>query len=175
LLAGTDMEAASIIFFRIVNADARNKILEKLFHHKYRERFNAFRASFFRQLRPIDNERNEIVHWNVVNQVGSEPDGKVISKVFLTPPTYWAAHMDSPKKETAALLAFSMKVEFYSRLGGMFFAIVGENMQHPIPQELLDEWMPIFEQTVVYPPPLGHPLAGLVTDGLAPISSFQVG
>jgi hypothetical protein len=62
-LGDINPEIAGIIFFRI-NATARIIILEKLFQNKYRSQYNLFRNSLIKSLRPLENERNEIVHWS---------------------------------------------------------------------------------------------------------------
>ena len=64
------LDVAQIIFVKITSADSRNKILAKLFKKKFGIDFNLFRNSLFDQLRSMDIERNEIVHWNVINAVG---------------------------------------------------------------------------------------------------------
>ena len=48
ILAGTDSDTANIIFFKITNADARNKIIEKLFQKKLGDQHNLFRNSLIR-------------------------------------------------------------------------------------------------------------------------------
>jgi hypothetical protein len=66
-LAGTSQEIGGTIFFRIASADARRNLIGKLFQIKFRQQYNLFRNSLIKQLKPIDDERNQIVHWNVVN------------------------------------------------------------------------------------------------------------
>jgi hypothetical protein len=91
-LAGvTTWEIGAIIFFRIANSHARNRIIEQLFKKKFGDRFNLFRNSLLADLTPIDQERNEIVHWNVVNIVGTDEAGETTARVVLKPPAQaWA-------------------------------------------------------------------------------------
>jgi hypothetical protein len=79
LVAGTDRETANIIFFKITSADSRNKIIEKLLRKKCKDDYNLFRNSLLKHLRPIDIERNEVVHCNVVNHVGADDEGETTS------------------------------------------------------------------------------------------------
>jgi hypothetical protein len=86
-LTGLDHQPAGTIFFKITSSAARNAIIEKLFKQKLRDEFNLFRNSLITQIRPIDIQRNEIVHWNATNIIfppGSTPQ----FTVALAPPTY---------------------------------------------------------------------------------------
>jgi hypothetical protein len=82
VVAGTDRETANIIFFKITSADSRNKIIEKLFRKKCKDDYNLFRNSLLKHLRPIDIERNEVVHCNVVNHVGADDEGETTSTLL---------------------------------------------------------------------------------------------
>ncbi|MDB5602044.1 MAG: hypothetical protein JWN71_4088 [Xanthobacteraceae bacterium] len=98
VLAGTDQKSANIIFFKITNAGARNAIIEKLFQNKLGTRHNLFRNSLVKHLGPIDRERNEIVHWNVVNNVAANADGSPSSTLALIPPASWTDMIDAPQE-----------------------------------------------------------------------------
>jgi len=174
MLSGTTQEVAGVIFFRISSTDSRNKILEKLFKKKFNDRFNVFRNSLFEQLRPIDIERNEIVHWNVVNQVGADKEGKTIAKVTLMPPNFWVPDTNTPIKDTAILVAFISKCDFYSKLCNMFNIMVGNVALVPIPDADKQPWLDIFSQPIVYPPPLDHPLSPKPQEHDNPSQSFQL-
>jgi hypothetical protein len=153
LVSGTDGKTANIIFFRINSADSRNKIVEKLFQNKFGTRYNLFRNSLFKQLGPIDRERNEVVHWNVVNFVDGDPDGNTRSTLSLLPPANWVPGHNAPKKTAEDLVAFSRKCDFYTRLVNCFFAIEGNT---GLPQDMKQRWAVMFEGPIVYPPPAGH-------------------
>jgi hypothetical protein len=155
LVSGTDGATANIIFFRINSADSRNKITKKLFQNKFGTRYNLFRNSLFKQIGPIDRERNEVVHWNVVNFVDADPDGNTRSTLALLPPANWVLDHGAPKKTTEDLIAFSRKCDFYSLLLRCLFAIEGNT---GLPEYLSERWAVMFEGPIVYPPPPGHVL-----------------
>src|SRR4051794_14585654 len=89
-LAGTPDDVAAIIFFRITSYRVRNTIIEKLFQRKFGATYNTFRNSLVKQLTPIDNERNEIVHWNVLIDVSTDQAGNSIEKIIMIPPNMFA-------------------------------------------------------------------------------------
>jgi len=156
-LTGTSREAAAIILFRISSSDSRNKILEKLFRQKHSTKFNFFRNSLFDQLRPLDIERNEIVHWNAVCKMGLDDHQKETADVFLMPPAALTKFTkDVPTKDVGEIRAFSEKCHFYTALMNMF-AVMNEPNSH-IPEDVRQTWLNIFEQPIAYPPPTGHPL-----------------
>lgn len=155
LLSETNLEVASIILFRIASADARNKIIEKLFRRKLKDAYNLFRNSLFDQLRPIDRERNEIVHWNAVCKMGHDGE-KTTAEVLLAPAAY--ASMKPPQfKAIDELRAFSRKCSFYNRLMTMFCGIVIEQHED-VPETDKQAWLDIFSRPIVYPPQENHPL-----------------
>jgi hypothetical protein len=158
-LSGMDVETAGIIFFRIASADSRNKILEGLFKKKFKHEFNLFRNSLFDQLRRIDQERNQIVHWNAVSHIGANESGETISELKLMHPNFWPISPDSPTIDTKALLEFIAKCSFYSRLCNMFHLTTGGFTVAPPADFESKPWFDIFSQPITYPPPADHPLS----------------
>jgi hypothetical protein len=159
-LAEMKMDIAQIVFFKITSADSRNKIIAKLFKRKFKSDFNLFRNSLLDQLRPIDIERNAIVHWNVVNEVGLDAEGKTTSVPKLMPPTFWIRDSNTPEMRKNDLLAFITKCDFYSRLLNMFCMTTGLiALSVPIPEADKKPWLDIFAQPIVYPPRATHPLS----------------
>jgi hypothetical protein len=77
-LAGVNPKVGGMIFFRI-GAAVRRNIIEELFRHKFKDDYKFFRNSLFKQLQPLDTERNQIVHWNVVNIVGADEKNQTTS------------------------------------------------------------------------------------------------
>lgn len=157
LLAGTTDEVASIIFFKIP-AGARNRILEKLFHRKFPNDFALFRNSLIKLLQPLDNERNEIVHWNVITNVIGDDQGRATVSVSLRPPGFVHNVTNAPEKDTFSLLKFMEKCGFFARLLNMFRFVMTTDSDH-FSQEDKSQWLAIFAQPIVYPPPAGHPLS----------------
>lgn len=173
-LSETKMDIAGIIFFRI-GARARNTILEKLFKKKFMTEFNLFRNSLFDQLGPIDAERNEIVHWNVVNQVGRDEHGVPAANVTLMPPTFWSGDGNTPIKDKNALLEFTAKCNFYARLLNMFCVTTGLiAAATPISEADKGPWLDIFAQRITYPPPSTHPLFPTSPEPDNPAQSFRL-
>ena len=128
--------------------------MEKLFQKKFGEQYNLFRNSLFKQLGTVDRERNEIVHWNVVNHVSADVDGNTASILMLVPPANWFPDSNSPKKSSVDMVAFSKKCVFYTRLINCFTFTTGNI--GGVPQEALKEWEPMFNEPIAYPPPVGH-------------------
>ena len=149
-------EVAALIFFRITSTQARNTILEKLFRYKFGDKFNLFRNSLISQLRPIDTERNEIVHWNTVNNVGVGEGGLSTISVTLRPPAFIYNINNSPEKTVDDLIEFMQKCSFYERLLNMFIPTTDDSYDMPGFDKI--PWLSIFSQPIVYPPLAGHPL-----------------
>jgi hypothetical protein len=156
VLAGTTPEAAATILFRISSSDSRNKILEKLFRQKFGDQFNRFRNTLFDQIRPIDIERNEIVHWNAVCKAGATKDEQETADVYLMPPTFSYSAGDPPKKHKSDILKFDTKCDFYARLINMFCTF--HSPPEGVPDADKQTWRDIFSQPIEYPPPSTHPL-----------------
>lgn len=156
IVAGTTQEVAVTILFRIASADSRNKILDRLFKKKFQDRYNLFRNSLFEQLRPVDLERNEIVHWNAVCVLGH--DGiKTTAVVKLAPPAFITMR-PAPLKTTDDLRYFISKCDFYSGLLEKFALLQHAEFKDPLPEDEQKTWLEIFSQPIVYPPPSVHPL-----------------
>jgi hypothetical protein len=157
-LAGTNQEIGGTIFFRIASADTRRNLVGKLFQMKFREQYNQFRNSLVKQLKPIDNERNEIVHWNVVNNVGADEEGKTRSKLTLNPPATFPA-LDSASKDASQMIAFARKCDFYASIVGMFPVTAMDGFSAtPIDEEQKRPWLEAYSRAIEYPPPVGHVL-----------------
>ena len=109
-LAGTTQQIGSTIFFRIASTDTRRNLIDKLFQQKYNQQYNLFRNSLVKQLKPLDNERNEIVHWNVVNNVAADESGKTTSRLVLMPPATWT-FSNTASKDADQMIAFSKKCD----------------------------------------------------------------
>jgi hypothetical protein len=157
LISGTDEDVATIIFFKISSYDARNKIIEKLFKKKFGAAYNLFRNSLLEDLRPINIERNEIVHWGVTNMMSANEASETIATLTLKPLTAWMFDPNAPSKTTDDLITFSHKCWFYARLCNMFYVIEKGTMIN-FPKSERQTWIDIFQQPIVYPPPEAHPL-----------------
>lgn len=162
LLTRTEMDVAGIVFFKIASAQARISIIDKLWKLQYKNKYNLFRNSLLEAMKPIDIKRNEIVHWNVVSTSLIKDDGSYIHELNLKPPTYWTDMNDNEIGE-ADLKEFIVKCNFYTRVVGMYDAIMRDNTG-PIPADELSAWRDIFLQRLAYPPQSGTLLAQILLE-----------
>lgn len=155
---GMSHAAASVIFFRINNARSRGQMLEKLIRLKHGAAYNVFVTSLLKNMSPIDQRRNEIVHWQSVNNVAIDADGKTVAVITLRPPNYWeTTGQSAPSITVADLSEFNAKCEFYTRLCNMFFFTTTDRLKHELDVE--QTWRDIFRQAIAYPPLDTHPLS----------------
>jgi hypothetical protein len=158
-LADLKIEVAQIIFFKITSSNSRNNIVEKLFRRRFGSEYKVFRNSLLKQLRTIDRRRNEIVHWNVIEDIAIAADGKGTSVLKLTPPAFWIRDDETADLTKNDLSAFVVQCDFYSRLINMFGLTTGLiSLSTPPSEEDKKPWLEIFNQSVVYPAPGNHPL-----------------
>ena len=157
LLGGMTLEIAATIFYKITSTGSRNAILEKLIHKKHGQKFNLFWNSYFRELRTIDIKRHEIVHWLSATNAAFNDQHMLLVGVMLVPPTYWGADPTLPRLLTGDLTAFSEKCDVFSRLCVMFTGATDEEGDRPDPA-IFAPWLEIFQQPLVYPLPMDHPI-----------------
>jgi hypothetical protein len=156
-LGNMDNEVASIVFFRISSADVRNKLLEKLFRRKHGANYNLFFNSLLRQLHPISGKRNEIVHWCATSYISENDSGALESQVVLTHPSdIDATNPDRPNIDIDALVEFSRKCNFYTRLCNMFY-LIDSGQGANLSGDVENKWRAVFQEQVIYPPPENHP------------------
>jgi hypothetical protein len=164
-VSSMSQDIAAIVFFRIASASARNDILDKLIRRRHGSKYNYFWNSIFKSLRPIDNKRNEIVHWAVTSEVQLGVHDVSVAPVTLKPPTYWST-LDSsaPQITNDGLLEFIQKCDFYSRIFNAFSAVTADDAANSLSEEIIDAWLDIFRKPLVYPPPEDSPLAQSLTE-----------
>jgi hypothetical protein len=171
-LAGTNREIGSTIFFRIINSDARRKIIENLWRRKFDVQFNSFRNSLFSELQPIDRERNEIVHWNAACKAGH--DGvNTTAQVVLTPANLIGGQKPPLTKTVDQIQTFMDKAIFFARLINMF-TLIGCGTT-PMSDSEKKPWLDIFGRKVIYPPPSDHPLSDKPPENQIHIQAFFIG
>jgi hypothetical protein len=171
-LGGMGIENGAIIFFKIASADARNKIVEALFRKEFGDQFNLFRKSLFEQLKPIDQERNQIVHWNAACKTGH--DGiSTTAEVVLTPPAMVSGKRPQIKT-TGDIRVFDAKAQFFARLVTMFTMVNCDITEFPMAEDEKAPWHDIFSRPIVCPPPLDHPLFLKPGECIAHIQAFLV-
>jgi hypothetical protein len=146
---GTTIDVAGLVFFRI-NAGTRNRILDDLKKTKLQNQHNLFWNSLLGLVKTIDQQRNEIVHWHVVNNIDLSLPHEQASRWTLKPPTGWTNPLSGSLDEND-LSAFAQKCEFISRLITMFVMSFDRTLELT--------WQDIFAQPVSYPRPDTHPLS----------------
>lgn len=157
---GTTPELASFVFYKINNARARNTIMLDLFKRQYHlKKHEVFIKSALQFIRPLDQSRNEIVHWHALGKTSTSETG-VTTEVMLAPPNFWVttkAGTSHAKFDLDSLVEFSQKCNFISEILMMFFSEISPLFDLKTPKSAA--WQQIFLEPVVHPAPIGHPLA----------------
>lgn len=150
---GTAPELGGLVFFRIINTHSRNRILDDLKETHFPDQYSLFWNSLLKLIRQIDQRRNEIVHWHVVNTIDLDLPHKEASRLTLSPPTGWTSKSTASINEDD-LEKFIRKCNFVARLATMFSFLKTEHAE-----ALGETWLDIFQRPIVYPPPDTHPLS----------------
>jgi len=140
---------AATIFFRISAFGSRRKIIDELFRQKFKDRpITAFMASLQRGLAPVEQERNEIVHWTVVNHQRNHS-----VSISLRPPVFWSRALDPERgdsKDANRLKLFKDKCHFWEIACLKFIDAVNANSGLDQPERA--SWLDIFQKSLAYPP-----------------------
>ncbi len=161
-LSGTTNQVAGVIFFRISSARSRLTIIDRLMRIRYGGEYRLFFNSLIRDLKQLDQKRNEIVHWYPVTQLTDHG-----TRFGLTPPNIWDSGPNTQTLQVSDLEARRAECEFYSGLLSVFWLVLKGHTQGA-PAALLD----IYQRPVEYPPPDTHPLSPNHKDpGSSPQSS----
>jgi hypothetical protein len=162
VVLGTDMQSASIVFFRIANAKSRNQIIEALLQKRFGSAFDAFwfgvpntpnKRGLMTLVNQLDGRRNEIIHWHTVTEINVDKDPPSVIAA-LGPPNFWQG--SASRLNVDDLRDFIQRADFASRAINMFSIHHG---QFGEPPPLTDAWREIYQQPCVYPPASNHPLA----------------
>jgi hypothetical protein len=171
MLAGTQLNVAGIIFFKITSSQARLDIIEKLWKLRFYHDYNLFRNSLIKGLKPIDTKRNEIVHWNMVGRQKLDINGGLSeTDLTLRPPTFWTHHPGNIELNESDLYEFYKKCRFYTRIISIFDGIIRNSVTNMTSGEI-DSWREIFQQELIYPPPEGTPLRTILEELQTPHQS----
>jgi hypothetical protein len=146
-----DNGTASIIFFEL-SSRARNKIIKKLISRKCADIYCSFWISYLKELRRIDEKRNQIVHWLEVKSF-RQTDTGVVPSLELRHPDYWNWDVKTTSISEVDVNLFIDKCGFFWRAVAMFIpGVMGLLGEKP-------EWFEIYHKPIVYPPPkVGDPL-----------------
>src|SRR5262249_21268758 len=101
-------------------------------------------------IRQLDDERNKIVHWAIVNNVST---GTARSILSLKKPNFWA-DVSAEEIGISELQEFVRKADFVSRSLNMLAMFISGQYTDMMRQP----WEGIFQQPCLYPPPDTHPL-----------------
>ncbi len=150
---GAEPEYAGIVFFKITSARSRLVIVEKLLRKRLGDRYNSsFWNPLFRDLKLIDEKRNQIVHWTTVVEIGGGPP-----TAKLVPPNLYEIMTTLPQAWDAGRLEdFTHQCDYYTRLLNVFES--AEFGNH-LPPGIRQSWREICQQPPAYPPPDSHPLS----------------
>jgi hypothetical protein len=152
-LTGMDAYSANTVFFKITSQDVRNKIIEKLLKDKIGEKDRVCIISSLSKLRTLDHKRNELVHWYAATETSFS---KMTVNVFLHHPADKQGMHHENKVTTDDMDNFIDECIFYVRLVNMFCMVMFQ--QNLSPDFQRQPWLDIYQQPVVYPPPITHPL-----------------
>ncbi len=146
-------EVAHIIFFRINNSRARLEMIETLLARIYEGKYEKFWTSFKKLIAPLDQKRNNIVHWFVVSNIGDHAS----VQLTLRPAGF---HYDfSNKKEInlQELHQFIRMCDFASRLCNCFCIYLSP--PEPLTQsDMHDPWAEVFSRAIPSPLPSDFPI-----------------
>jgi hypothetical protein len=148
---------AGIMFFKITSARARNRAVDGLLSKRFGNTYNLFWNALLKRINQLDQRRNEIVHWQTINEVGYE-DGVATHEYKLTPPNIWDMKPTTPFITSEDIDDFCKECDFLMRSMNMFrvTVILTGVVTDPVERQT---WLDIFQQALVYPPPSGHPLS----------------
>jgi hypothetical protein len=155
MLLGAPINLAGLVFLRITNTFSRNRILSDLMTQRHGTTFKVFWDSALSFVRTLDQRRNEIVHWHVVNNINLGPDTphELASTLALNPPTGWLTN-SAAKLSEVELQDFILQCDYVSRAINMFALFISGKLSEPgLP------WRDVFQQPIEYPPPDTHPLS----------------
>jgi hypothetical protein len=124
-LLGVPIDVAGLVLFRITNTHARNRILNDLQSKKHGASYDTFWRSLTSFIRTLDQRRNEIVHWHVVQTIDLSLDHKEAARLSLAPPTGWMTQSAASISEND-LNDFIQRCDFATRLITMFRGVVHE-------------------------------------------------
>jgi len=153
-LLGIEADLAGLVLYRIASTHTRTRILRDLYSKKHGEAYSPFWKSLLSFIRTLDQRRNEIVHWHVVNNINLALNHKDASRLSLAPPTGWAMQSTASIAETE-LKDFVQRCDFAHRLLNMFSVVLHDPV---VTADVRERWLKIFEEPVTYPPSDTHPL-----------------
>jgi hypothetical protein len=154
-LGDMNSDTSLTIFYKITNTSSRDSILERLLHKKHGARFNLFWNAYFKQLRQINLRRNELVHWLSAMNVGFNEQNIMMVGITLIHPASLEDKAPSNQLTSKDLIAFSEKCEIFARLCNMFCMATSDKVD----EDTKKTWLEIFQQPLVYPLAVDHPLS----------------
>lgn len=161
-LLGVDAKIAGIIIYRIANARSRLAVLEALIKESHGREYSTFWNSLARELKKVDDTRNQIVHWHTQTVAIGEhiPTEPRKTKTVLVPANVHARDDNTPVLGEDEINAFIKHADFIGQLIAHFQAYLGGQYPEPLRSTLRQ----IFHEPIVYPPPVSHPLSPKSTE-----------
>lgn len=162
-LTGMERDVAGLVFFKIGSARARDSIIETLVKRKFSGEFNKSWNSILKLTGVFAQKRNELAHWGVVIEIGSE-DGTVNldsipNNATLVPPNFWWRTSDEPPQRTInEIFSWGAEFAYLSRKINVFnFWFLDA---HELPPDVEVERPTLREkylEAIPYPPPEDDP------------------
>lgn len=150
-LMGVQDDYAGVPFFKINNARARIAVIERLLKKRHGNAYNVFWNPLVNLLKPLDEKRNQVIHWAVNSTIDTDQGGK-LTKITLVPPNFTDRTENTPEMTLNDLYDFIVKCDFLARSLNVFHAVISRS--HGVP----NTWHDICQQPVTYPPQDNHPL-----------------
>jgi len=152
-LMGVTPDVSGVMFYRMNNARSRLSVIEKLLKKRHSTKYNLFWNSLHKQLNPIDEFRNRVVHSSVKKTVCSYPGTNGIPWTSLMPPNWTDTNEHTEEIFRDDLYRFILKCHFFMQLI-LWFRMSLEGVE----KASTPTWLQIFLEPVAYPPPSTHPL-----------------
>ena len=143
---------AGAIFFKMVNARSRMRVLEQLMKLKHKDGYKVFMKSVSKLVHALDQERNTIVHWHMSADVMAGDDGQIQRvDITLSPPNFWDTESEAQNIGIGELVQFCAKCQWVSTTINTF--VSGLSDKHP----QHGAWQDRYQQPLTYPPQIAPP------------------
>jgi len=154
-LTGMKLQAAGTIFFKITNAQARDRILERLLKQAHGSAYSKFWSSYKKMIENVSHKRNNIVHWMKSYYV---EDPQYTSAFYILIQPDYLNLTGEGIIAPAQITEFIDKCKFLTALGATFWQFLNPTIRARWIPERVNTWSDIFQREVIYPTPPGHPL-----------------
>lgn len=157
-------DIAGIIFYKITASRSRASILDRLYRKKFATEYRLFWNDLLKVVGVLDSQRNEIVHWSVVNHIGGADltlgdTNNAIQTLSLMPPNMWDYDSNTPIRTEADLNAYADKCDVYGRALNIFRLVLDGSARSHVPPDVFESLRQTFLQPLPNPLPDTHSLS----------------